>query len=189
MTTTFYKQNYQISSYLSCRHIRTIRGEAVEKGHPGRHEHSKLNSPADSQDTCSLSFTLNDSRRRLLYRSDSISSEIGSHILHHDYHGDSHSHLSSQRSDIHEDNHLLSTESLLKVNHPTSRNLSVPSNRNFLRDGFGRRSVSEKRHGHVDASQYSFFQTNILPNRYKMPEGNFSLLSISLISINFKKMT
>ncbi|CAH8539586.1 unnamed protein product [Schistosoma mattheei] len=62
----------------SCRHIKTIRGEAVEKGHPGRHEHSKLNSPADSQDTCSLSFTLNDSRRRLLYRSDSISSEIGS---------------------------------------------------------------------------------------------------------------
>ncbi|CAH8558470.1 unnamed protein product [Schistosoma guineensis] len=154
----------------SCRHIKTIRGEAVEKGHPGRHEHSKLNSPADSQDTCSLSFTLNDSRRRLLHRSDSISSEIGSHILHHDYHGDSHSHLSSQRSDIHEDNHLLSTESLLKVNYPTSRNLSVPSNRNFLRDGFGRRSVSEKRHGHVDASQYSFFQTNILPNRYKMPE-------------------
>ncbi|CAI2729525.1 unnamed protein product [Schistosoma spindalis] len=154
----------------SCRHIKTTRGEALEKGHSGHHEHSKLNSPSDSQDTCSLSFTLNDNRRRLLHRSDSISSEIGSHILHYDYHGDSHSHLSSQKSDIYEDNHLLSTESSLKVNYSTSRNLSVPSNRNFLRDGFGRRSVSEKRHGHVDALQYSFFQTNILPNRYKMPE-------------------
>ncbi|XP_018646082.1 cell polarity protein [Schistosoma mansoni] len=149
------------------RHTKTTRDEAVEKGHPG---HSKLNSPVDSHDSCSLSFKLSDNRRRLLHRSDSISSDIGSHILHHDYHGDSHSHLSSQRSDIHEDNHLLSTESSLKVNYPTSRNLSVPSNRNFLRDGFGRRSVSEKRHGHVDASHYSFFQTNILPNRYKMPE-------------------
>ncbi|CAH8613303.1 unnamed protein product [Schistosoma rodhaini] len=149
------------------RHTKTICGEAVEKGHPG---HSKLNSPVDSHDNCSLSFKLSDNRRRLLHRSDSISSDIGSHILHHDYHGDSHSHLSSQRSDIHDDNHLLSTESSLKVNYTTSRNLSVPSNRNFLRDGFGRRSVSEKRHGHVDASHYSFFQTNILPNRYKMPE-------------------
>ncbi|KER34238.1 hypothetical protein T265_00091 [Opisthorchis viverrini] len=43
-------------------------------------------------------------------------------------------------------------------------------NPHFQREGLGRRSVSEKRHAHVDATQFSFFQTNILPNRYKMPE-------------------
>ncbi|CAH8529687.1 unnamed protein product [Dicrocoelium dendriticum] len=54
------------------------------------------------------------------------------------------------------------------------RYLSVPprtSGRScFEREGLGRRSVSEKRHGHLDPSQFSFFQTNILPARYKMPE-------------------
>ncbi|CAL8096554.1 unnamed protein product [Calicophoron daubneyi] len=40
----------------------------------------------------------------------------------------------------------------------------------FDREGFARRSVSEKRHAHVDATQYAFYQNQILPSRYKMPE-------------------
>ncbi|KAK4470300.1 hypothetical protein MN116_005605 [Schistosoma mekongi] len=164
------------SSTLSPRQNKPIHDEAVDDISPSQHHHSKLNSNfstdhTSSQDPCSLSFTLSDNRRRLLHRSDSISSEIGSYQLRH--HNDTYSHRSpSQRLDVNDvdNHHLSSTESSLVVNNPSPRNLSVPCNRNFLRDGFGRRSVSEKRHGHVDASQYSIFQTNILPNRYKMPE-------------------
>ncbi|KAF6774335.1 hypothetical protein AHF37_03310, partial [Paragonimus kellicotti] len=54
------------------------------------------------------------------------------------------------------------------------RYLSVPPRMTghayFDRDGFGRRSVSEKRHGHADPTQFEIFQSNVLPNRYKMPE-------------------
>ncbi|KAF8562845.1 hypothetical protein P879_06036 [Paragonimus westermani] len=54
------------------------------------------------------------------------------------------------------------------------RYLSVPPRMTghayFDRDGFGRRSVSEKRHGYADPTQFEIFQSNVLPNRYKMPE-------------------
>lgn len=69
-----------------------------------------------------------------------------------------------------------STEASSKQSTPSPRYLSVPprmfsgANPYFDREGFGRRSVSEKRHGQVDAAQLPFFQNQILPSRYKMPE-------------------
>ncbi|CAH8567017.1 unnamed protein product [Heterobilharzia americana] len=120
-------------SDLPPRRIKSLQLEELENGHQTHHQHHRdksnnLSGQTNSQENCSLSFTLSDNRRRLRIASSPT------------------------------------------VQYPSPRNLSVPSNRNFLREGFGRRSVSEKRHGHVDASQFSFFQTNILPNRYKMPE-------------------
>lgn len=70
-----------------------------------------------------------------------------------------------------------STEASSKHSTSSPRYLSVPprmfsgANPYFDREGFGRRSVSEKRHGQVDAAQLPFFQNQILPSRYKMPEG------------------
>ncbi|CAH8857471.1 unnamed protein product [Trichobilharzia szidati] len=141
------------------------------------HPEEMENNRQKPQDGCysPLSFTLSDNRRRVLNRSDSMSSGIGSRSTHHRTEQRSSFRIPQLLNDNDEDSSQLplpfsSSASSPVTNYPSSRNLSVPSNRNFMREGFGRRSVSEKRHGHVDASQYSFFQTNILPNRYKMPE-------------------
>uniref|UniRef100_A0A183ACG0 PDZ domain-containing protein n=1 Tax=Echinostoma caproni TaxID=27848 RepID=A0A183ACG0_9TREM len=92
---------------------------------------------------------------------------------------DSRRRRSSLFEDAHDRSRLSSSssaEGMSKHSASSPRYMSVPPrmfsgvNPYFEREGFGRRSVSEKRHGQVDAAKLPFFQTQILPSRYKMPE-------------------